>query len=219
MSVITVDGQIGAGAPELGKKVAGMFGFEYVDRLALPGSYSQGLVEQPEKLTDRLWSIIERAVSGFALGNAAGDPYFNVPQELLIPLTWDSDGPSAVHSTAEYMPNVEQVFEQGKAVIVHRAGCVEAGDREALKVGLFASWEDRIQRVMSREGLKNHAAAEDAIKRREQLQHEYFGDVHGVNPEDRSLYDIAIDTSAQAIHIASIKVARFARQSMVLQPA
>ena len=36
MSIITVDGQIGAGAPELGKRVARMFDYDYVDRLVLP---------------------------------------------------------------------------------------------------------------------------------------------------------------------------------------
>ena len=36
MSVITIDGHIGAGGPELGKRVARMFDFDYVDRIALP---------------------------------------------------------------------------------------------------------------------------------------------------------------------------------------
>jgi cytidylate kinase len=71
---------------------------------------------------------------------------------------------------------------------------------------------------MMREGLKSVVAAEQAIRRQEKLQHEYFGDVHGVRPEDPDLYDITVDTSSENIPVASIKVARFARQTLALQP-
>lgn len=223
MSVITVDGQIGAGAPELGRRVARMFDFDYVDRLALPRGALNASADSSSGLVDRFWTLVERAVSGFALGNAAGDPYFNVQQELLLPLTWDNDGPTTAHvkpeSTESTMMTVDNLFDTGKAVLVHRAGCLEAGDREALKVGVFASWEDRVRRVMKREGLQSASDAERAIGRREKLQLEYFGDVHGVRPDDTSLYDITVDTSSENIPVASIKVARFARQQLVLQPA
>ena len=221
MSVITIDGHIGAGAPELGKRVARMFDFDYVDRIALPRSVTDGKQIETPGFTDRFWSIVERAVSGFALGNAAGDPYFNVPEVLILPLTWDSDGPTEQHSvdSTENLTGVESIFDEGNKVLVHRAGCLEAGDRSALKVGLFASWEDRVERIMKREGLMTTSAAEDAIERREKLQREYFGDVHGAAPDDHSIYDITVDTSSENIPVASIKVARIARQALALSPA
>ena len=219
MSVITIDGHIGAGGPELGKRVARMFDFEYIDRIALPRSLSDISNTAPTGLTDRFWAIVERAVSGFALGNAAGDPYFNIPDALLLPLTWDSDGPSEKRSAAGEVSSVDNLFELGNSVLVHRAGVVEAGERSALKVGLFASWEDRVERVMKREGLKSASDTEFTIERREKLQREYFGDIHGVEPDDRSLYDITIDTSSENIAVASIKVARFAQQALSLQTA
>ncbi|MCZ6539226.1 MAG: cytidylate kinase family protein [Chloroflexi bacterium] len=223
MSVITVDGQIGAGAPELGRRVARMFDFEYVDRLALPRAVPGANESVSVGLVDRFWTLAERAVSGFALGNAAGDPFFNVPSELLLPLTWDSEGPTTAHVTASpesEVMSVESLFDLGKTVLVHRAGCLEAGDRhDALKVGVFASWDDRVERVMKREGLKSVADAEHAIGRREKLQLEYFGDVHGARPDDPDLYDITVDTSSENIPVASIKVARFAREVLALQPA
>ena len=219
MSVITIDGQIGAGGRELGQRVARMFDFDYVDRIALPRSIAGTKAKTHVGITDRFWAVVERAVSGFALGNAAGDPFFNVPTSLLLPLTWDSDGPAEKHSQTVGPSNVDNLFDLGKAVLVHRAGCVEAGDRSALKVGLFASWEDRVERIMKREGLKLASYAENTIKRREKLQREYFADVYGAQPEDRSLYDIIVDTSSENIPVASIKVARFARQSLTLQSA
>ena len=72
---------------------------------------------------------------------------------------------------------------------------------------------------MNREGLKSVADAEYAIKTRENLQRQYFSDIHGVQPDDRNLYDISIDTSLESIPVASIKVAKFARQDMVFQTA
>jgi hypothetical protein len=219
MSVITIDGHIGAGGPELGKRVARMFDFEYIDRIALPRSLSDNKKTAPTGMTDRFWAIVERAVSGFALGNAAGDPYFNVPEALLLPLTWDSDGPSEKRAATGDVSSVDNLFELGNSVLVHRAGVVEAGERSALKVGLFASWEDRVERVMKREGLKSASEAENTIERREKLQREYFGDIHGADPDDRDLYDITIDTSSENIAVASIKVARFARQALSLQTA
>jgi cytidylate kinase len=217
MSVITIDGHIGAGGPELGKRVARMFDFDYVDRIALPRSLTDGRKAAPVGKRDRFWSIIERAVSGFALGNAAGDPYFNVPESLILPLTWDSDGPSAAHTADSETPSVDNLFDLGNTVLVHRAGCLEAGERPVLKVGLFASWEDRVERIMRREGLKSVSDAEYTIERREKLQREYFGDIHGVEPDDLNLYDITVDTSSENIPVASIKVARFARQVLALQ--
>jgi len=219
MSVITIDGQIGAGGPELGKRVARMFDFDYVDRIVLPRSSSDARAKATVGITDRFWAVVERAVSGFALGNAAGDPFFNVTESLLLPLTWDSDGPAEKHSQTAGSSNVDNLFDLGNTVLVHRAGCVEAGDRSALKVGLFASWEDRVERIMKREGLKSVSDAKNTIDRREKLQREYFGDVYGAQPEDPSLYDIVVDTSSENIPVASIKVARFARQSLVLQMA
>ena len=217
MSVITIDGQIGAGGSELGKRVARMFDFDYIDRITLPRSIVHTKANTHVGITDRFWTVVERAVSGFALGNAAGDPFFNVPTSLMLPLTWDSDGPVEKHSQIVGPSNVDNLFDHGKAVLVHRAGCVESDGRAAFKVGLFASWEDRVERVMKREGLKLASDAEKTIKLREKLQREYFGGIFGAQPEDRSLYDIIVDTSSENIPVASIKVARLARQSLAPQ--
>jgi len=219
MSVITIDGHIGAGGPELGKRVARMFDFEYIDRIALPRSLAGINEAAPAPMTHRFWAIVERAVSGFVLGNAVGDPYFNVSEALLLPLTWDSDGPSEKRAEAGDVSSVDNLFERGKSVLVHRAGCVEAGERTVLKVGLFASWEDRVERVMKREGLNSVSDAEYNIERREKLQREYFRDIHDADPDDHSLYDITINTSSENIVVAAINVARFARQALSRQTA
>jgi len=219
VSVITVDGQIGAGGLELGRRIAQTMDFNFVDKIALPRSPVTDDRKDVNTFADRFWLFVERAISGIASGNAIGDPYFHVPEDLLLPLTWDSDGPIAASMKDFHPAGIDGVFDLGNTVLIHRAGCVEAGDRSALKVGLFASWGDRVARVMSREGLKSVSDAEYSIKRREKLQREYFSDIHGAQPDDRNLYDISIDTSLESIPVASIKVAKFARQAMAFQTA
>tara|TARA_A100001037_G_C15145775_1_gene636243 strand:- start:3105 stop:3755 length:651 start_codon:yes stop_codon:yes gene_type:complete len=216
MSVITIDGQIGAGGLELGRRVAQSLDFNVVDKMALPRSSAADGRRDAITFSDHFWLFVERAVSGMAFGNAIGDPYFHVSEDLLLPLTWDSEGPIAANIKDPHPPTVNGLFDRGNAVLIHRAGCVEAGDRSVLKVGLFASWEDRVARVMNREGLKSISDAEYSIRRREKLQNEYFADIHGVRPDDHNLYDISIDTSLENIPAASVKVAKFARQAMAI---
>ena len=48
-----------------------------------------------------------------AIGNAIGDPYFHVPEDLLSPLTWDSEGPIAAHTKDFHPTSVDGVFGLG----------------------------------------------------------------------------------------------------------
>ncbi len=224
MSLITFDGHIGAGAPEAGRRIARMLGLRYMDRLLLPKSaliLEKEAKAEGQKFSDRFWNVVERMVSGFALGNAAGDPYFQVPETLLLPLTWDQNGPRAEYRDGNAGQDLSfgDVAREGNAVVVHRAGVVELADHDqAIRVGLFASWEDRVQRVMQREGLSDVLTAEQLISERESVQTAYFSEVHGAHPEDSSLYDICIDTSKDNLNVAVLEIARAARER-VMEPA
>ncbi len=230
MALITFDGHIGAGAPEVGRRIARMFDLDYIDRLILPGSarVQQARVEshsRNRRFSDRFWSTMERIVSGFALGNMAGDPYFATPDMFALPLTWDespdapkapiSDPKGSAGDLRERAP-MEQIIENDRAVLVHRAGAVELKDAGALRVGLFANWGDRVKRVMEREGLVRTIDAERLITDRERAQHSYFKEIHGAAPTDSSLYDTCIDTSRVAVGVATLEVARLVRRRLAL---
>ena len=217
MSVITIDGHVGAGGVELGKRVARMFDLDFVDRIALPGS-SPGLnLDIRNGVVDQFWSIVERTMSDFSLGNTVIDPYFSVPHSLLVPLTWDLEGPAVMSHEKSVDATLDSLFEEGNTVLVHRAGCLEFGDRPVFKVGIFSSWEARAERVMNREGFKSLTDAENVIRRREKLQREYFRDVHKTEPEDPDLYDMILNTESETIFLASLKVARLAREALALE--
>ena len=220
-TLVTIDGHIGSGAFDVGKKIARMFGLRYFDRARLRAL--NGEVDDTDlvlattgsdgEFSDRLWAWIERAASYFALGAAGDDPLLQGAADIHSPLTWDRNGPSSA-STLDKAYDLNQVAKDGNAVIVHRAGAVELADVEQVsRVGIFAEWDDRVNRVMAREGLHDIALAERIISEREKAQKEYFHKMHEADPEDPDLYDLVINTSDNNIDIATIQVSRYVREA------
>ena len=217
-TLVTIDGHIGSGAFDVGKKIARMFGLRYFDRarlrvlngetdLVLASTDSDG------EFSDRLWAWIERAASYFAIGAAGDDPLLQGAADIHRPLTWDTNGPSSANALDKAY-DLDQVAKDGNAVIVHRAGAVELADVEQVsRVGIFAEWDDRVSRVMAREGLHDVALAERIISEREKAQREYFHKMHKADPEDPDLYDLVINTSDNNIDIATIQVSRHVKEA------
>ncbi len=220
-TLVTIDGHIGSGAFDVGKKIARMFGLRYFDRarlrvlngeanesdLVLASTGSDG------EFSDRLWAWIERAASYFAIGAAGDDPLLQGAADIHVPLTWDTNGPSSASMLGKAY-DLDQVAKEGNAVIVHRAGAVELADIEQVsRVGIFAEWDDRVNRVMAREGLHDVALAERIISEREKAQREYFHKMHKADPEDPELYDLVINTSDNNIDVATIQVSRYVKEA------
>ena len=220
-TLVTIDGHIGSGAFDVGKKIARMFGWRYFDRVRLPSIETGGaeratgeiLLAREGDFSDRLWDWIERAASYFAIGASGDDPYLQGAADIHAPLTWDTNGPSA-NTSLDNAYDLTQLAKNGNAVIVHRAGAVELADNEAVsRVGIFANWDDRVERVMDREGLTDVSQAERVIAEREKAQREYFYQMHKADPEDHGLYDFVINTSDKHINIATLEVSRHVKES------
>ena len=225
MTVITIDGQIGAGAPEVGRKVADALEIDYYDRLLLTGiarkvgatvAAVQDKEQRMHKWSDRLRVVADRAMNSLAMTAAAGDPYFGGVMTSALPLTWDESttGPkTAAHevgsreiakATSEH---IHEIAHKGNAVIVHRAGCVELIDRpDTFRVGLFASTRDRVWRIMTREGFLRPDDAEAAIRDRERSQVAYFKNFHDAHPHDEGIYDLNVTTSMSDMDIVALKI-------------
>lgn len=219
-TLVTIDGHIGSGGFDVGRKIARMLGWGLFDRVRLPaiddmqnGHAEQLIGSQDEsEFSNRLWAWVERAASYFAVGAAGDDPLLQGGADLHLPLTWDRNGPKSV-SLIDDAYDLSQLAKDGNAVIVHRAGAVELADHEAVaRVGIFANWDDRVQRVMAREGLNDVSKAERVISEREQAQREYFDKMHDADPEDTELYDFVVNTSDKNIDIATIEVSRFVKE-------
>ena len=216
-TLITIDGHIGSGAFDVGRKIARMFGWRYFDRVRLRSVEGKtdadalnavGMAPSAD-FSERLWTWVERAASYFAVGAAGDDPMLQGAADLHIPLTWDRNGPSA-QSAIDNSYDLSHLARGGNAVIVHRAGAVElANQDEVARVGIFANWDDRVTRVMRREGLTNVAEAERIILERENAQREYFHKLHHADPEDPMIYDFVINTSDKNIDIVTIELSRY----------
>ena len=190
------------------------------DRVRLPAvdvtqnRHAEQLVDLQDEseFSNRLWAWVERAASYFAVGAAGDDPLLQGGADLHLPLTWDRDGPKSVSSVDDAY-DLSQLAKDGNAVIVHRAGAVELADHDDVaRVGIFANWDDRVQRVMAREGLNDVLKAEHVISEREKAQREYFDKMHDADPEDTKLYDFVVNTSDKNIDIATIEVSRFVKE-------
>lgn len=234
MSIITIDGQIGAGAPEVGRRVAKTLRIDYYDRLILAGVAKRlgatvAAVQEKEqrihKLSDKLRSLVEMAMNSLAMSAGTGDPYFGGLYADALPLTWD-ESPYGPRTFAHQLKNVEiatatgaqleEIASYGNAVIVHRAGCVELGGRtQTLRVGLFAPKRERIWRVMTREGFLRPEHAEKAIEDRERSQIAYFGENYGVHPHDEDLYDLRLTTGTSGLDLVALKIAHLVRDENV----
>ncbi len=223
MKLITIDGHIGAGALDVGKRLARMFRMRCVDRLSLPAStshdlsaahYREAVESQWDKapVSDRVWSWIERASSYFAMGASGDEPMLQVAAGLNQPLTWDYEGPRA-QSDSNASLSLTEIADYGNAVIVHRAGAVALADREDVtRVGIFASWDARVIRVMRREGIMDETRAESIIFARERAQKEYFERMHRADPEDAAIYDLVVNTSDQSINMTALEISRRLKQ-------
>ena len=216
-SMVTIDGHIGSGGFDVGRKIARMLGWRLFDRVrlqAIENGQSLDLADQPTEaeFSDRLWSWVERAASYFAVGAAGDDPLLQGGADLHLPLTWDRHGPSSA-GALNSSHDLSRLAKDGNAVVVHRAGAVELAQNEGVaRVGIFADWDDRVQRVMAREGLNDVSAAERIIFEREKSQREYFDKVHDADPEDPELYDFVVNTSDKNIDIATIEVSRYVKE-------
>jgi cytidylate kinase len=230
MPIITIDGQIGAGAPEVGRQVAQSLGIDYYDRLLLAGVAKRvgatvGAVESKERrfhrFSDRLQSLFERALRGLAMSAGAGDPYFGVFYPESLPLTWD-ESPHGPKTNAHQLGSSElakatgdqirEIADTGGAVIVHRAGCVELMNRPGtLRVGLYAPYRERVWRLMTREGFLRPHEAEQAIEERERSQVAYFKGNFGVHPHDEEIYDLQLHTSTHGLGLVALKIVHAVR--------
>lgn len=183
MAIVTIDGHIGAGAADLGKRIAELLGCDFYDRLLVVGASKrmgarlEAMIERqrrPPRISDRLWRL----------------------------LPFESWRPQAVRISSSQMRQafseyIRDVAEAGDAVFVHRAACLELrGKPEVVRVGVFAPWAYRVRRLMTTAGQRTRREASSALVERERAQIDYFFEHFGAHPHDRSLYDVEVTVSA-----------------------
>lgn len=182
MTIVAIDGQLSAGAPEIGRRVADYFGCDFYDRLLVVGASQRsgtslrnflGLRRRRPGLSARILRLL--------------------PIDPWKPALRQIESQKLHRALADY---IHELAKAGDAVLVHRAACVElAGRPDLVRVGIFAPWQYRVRRLMRTDGFASFPEAEAELAERERRQLNYFMEHYGVHPHDRKLYDLELTNS------------------------
>ncbi len=208
MMAITVGGQAGAGGIEIGRLVADHIDATYVQkqairRVARDLDATVDAVVRKELAYYSRWKRFGHQVEAWLaqMGRTwAGDTWSTAGIYTTELMTGSErrDLPGLI-SDAEYKSSVFSVAEryltEGNVILTHRAGCLTLKDRpEAIHVGVFAPKDNRIARVAYRYRIGNQEA-EEWVDTMDQARSAWFQHLADQDPQDRSIYDLALDVA------------------------
>lgn len=214
MAVITMGGLTGCGGRQLGQMVADRLEADYVDRLILTGAAKElgatveallDREERPPTRGERISRLIQRILERSAVSGAGGDPYFGPGAGAFLTQEYeDLPQPTITkghevedEAYLEGLRNVlKDVVSSGNVVIVGRSGsAILKDDPRVLRIGVFAEYEDRLARIMERDGIDRDDAA-DLIANRDRARKYHFKRFFCLdNPEDVHQFHVCINTS------------------------
>ena len=213
MTVITIEGRLGAGAYNLSRVVAREMGIDFVDRLILAdiarrvGATVGALVDNERRvptLVSKLAQGVQRMLQKSAVAGMGGDPYFGPGIDTLLarPYHEMEEAPATAAEQIDeqhFIDTAAEVIRDIAAVdncVIHGRGAgAVLGDRsDVLRVGVVSRMEDRVTRIMNRERLTEEEASE-LIRHADMAQHRYFERAFGRSPIDPFLYHFMWNTS------------------------
>jgi cytidylate kinase len=222
--IITINGEFGSGAPEVGVEVARALGMEYVDRLVLaeasrymrvPVATLAAREERHPSVGERLARLLYRALERSAL--AGGDPPFGHSLEALLtqPYPEGTHDPSQEVDDRRFVEAITQAVRtlarSGNIVFVGRASNLMLRDfPHTLHVGLVAPWERRVAVIMEREHL-DRAGAERRILQVERAREVYYRRFFKADPRDPSHYHLVLHTGRLSFSQAAAVIVHLAQ--------
>ena len=190
MTVVTIRGQLGAGATEIGKLLAeGMRG-QYVDREIIEevaqqlGRATQEVSQKEEPPGSMVGRIIEALANAQAIGGG--------PEGAYVP-TWD-----VPLDDTRYLDSLTSVIgelAQKQPVVIRGRGSqfVLRDDPAAYHVLVVAPLEIRVQRTMSERGIDEKSAT-DEINRADGSRRAFIRKYFGHDLEDPIHYQLVLNT-------------------------
>jgi cytidylate kinase len=168
----------GAGADELGHKLAERLGYTYygieiLDLIAKDSGVSRKLLEGVD---ERVRSAIERyVIDAFRTHGFTENDYLR-----------------------EVVHTVTTLGERGGAVILGRGSPFILGPHQALRVLVTAPLRDRVVRT-AKERSRSESEAERLLADEERFRGEFIQQSFGVDPNDASRYDLVVNTVTLSI--------------------
>lgn len=204
MSVVTIRGQLGSGAPEIGRLVAERLKADYVDREIIAAvaervqrsSWEIEVKEQPpETLAGRILA---------ALGNV---PQVGPGYQAAYLSTWAI--PLDDFSYRETLISVIEELALAPAIVIRGRGSqfILKDHPDAFHVLTVAPLATRIARVMQQENLDEEAAKKE-INRFDKSRRAFIRRYFGANLEDPNHYDLVINTGHLDFEGTAVLVAK-----------
>ena len=246
MAVIATGGLSGGGGRFLGPELSRRIDADYVDRLILSNVARelQATVEaldqreqRPPTRSERFSRIIQRIMERTAYTGGGPDPYFGTVYPEFLISEYD-ELPTLIATRGHeidddaYIAAIRTVIEDlatgDNVVIVGRgAHIILQNNPNVLRVGLIATFEDRVERVMVRERMVQ-SDAETAILARDAARSEYFRRFFAIaDPDSAEHYHLVINTSEMNLDAATdiiiraseeLEVGRLSRHAFRVEP-
>ena len=212
MSVITISGNTGSGAVDIGQRVAKALKFDYMDRdILLESATALGVSmdtmahrdERTLGFRERLAEMFRDFLERSAMAGAADPMMGSSGLEVLMATSYSEAAALPPREVSEFSDDrykeaittiIDNVANKGNVVIIGRGSqVVLEGRPEVLHVCITAPFDTRVERVAERDGVSIEAArhqVHDSDKGRIDYHHKYFK----VDPTNPDLYDVTINT-------------------------
>ena len=222
MYTITLGGMSGGGARDIGPIVAQKLKADYVDRIFLSniakdvGATVEALHQIEEKLPTRSekWiHVVQRLLERSAVTGSAGDPYFGPGITALLTEEYEDIPQPTITRGHEleddvYIEAIESTMKEmaadGDVVFIGRGGHVILKDMpNVLRVGVVASFEDRIKTLMTREAIDKDKAIV-TLEQRDQARKYFFKKYFDLDePDNPNLFHFTINSSEISTNYAA----------------
>ena len=231
MAVITITGTTGSGAPEIGSEVARIMGIDYVDRLILAeaarriGATVEAVAAKTEKrptLGDRFASFLRTAMERSAMESGGADPYFGPGLDTLLVQEY-KDMPEALITSGHDIDDarlleatrsvIHELARKDDVLIIGRGANVILHEWPgSLHVGLTASPEKRLERIVAREVVERKEAGK-YIEDTDRGRLAYYQRFFKTSMADPLQYHLVINTDLIDVPQAAELIVQIARSS------
>ena len=186
--VITINRELGSGGRTIGRKLAGKLGVKFLDKALIEALVKElGLsVEEIEKRKGRKQNWLTELLESMATIQPTPRPF--VPDLQPISYLVTANDIFEVESRL-----LRDIASQESCVIMGRSGFFILNDfPNKISIFITASRENRIRRVMARQGL-GRADAEKAIKAVDEGRENYTQHYSGTSRYDARNYDLVLN--------------------------
>lgn len=199
MSLVTIRGQLGSGAPEAGRQIADRLQANYVDREIIADVAARLHREEREVIVKEmppgsfLGRIVETLGNNWAFGDGMAGAYLPVGEIPLNNTSYLQALESVVRELARSQPLV--ILGRGSQFILK-------GYPGVLHVLAVAPLEVRVERVMRDHRLDQEATKQEILRYDNSLR-EFFKRYFKAEPEDPVYYDLVINTGRFSFQAAA----------------